>query len=261
MITSVHNPRIKELRKLSQRKERQTAGQLLLEGVRLISDAWQSGQRPLLTLYEPSLIEANPGAAALLNTLATAQSEMLACTRAVFASLTDTVHPQGIAALFPVPEVPLAPMRTLTLILDGIRDPGNAGTLLRSAEAAGAELAVFGPGSVDPFNEKVLRAAMGAHFRLPIRACSTWAQVLPLLQDGVACYVADAAGEHAYDQVDWRIPSILVVGAESTGASAETRAMGVAITIPMAGKTESLNAGVAGSIILFEAARQRRNPR
>ncbi|MBK8046801.1 MAG: RNA methyltransferase [Anaerolineales bacterium] len=197
----------------------------------------------------------------MLNTIATAQYETLACAPAVFASLTDTVHPQGIAALFPAPDLPLSPVRTLTLMLDGIRDPGNAGTLLRSAEAAGAELAIFGPGSVDPFNEKVLRAAMGAHFRLPIRACPTWAQVLPLLQDGVASYVADTAGALDYDQVDWRKPSLLAVGSESVGAGAEMRALAVAITIPMAGKTESLNAGVAGSIILFEAARQRRNPR
>jgi TrmH family RNA methyltransferase len=150
---------------------------------------------------------------------------------------------------------------TLTLVLDGVRDPGNAGTLLRSAEAAGVELAIFGPGSVDPFNDKVLRAGMGAHFRLPLRICTNWAQVHQLLAGDAQCFLADTEGAIAYDQVDWQQPAVLVVGAEATGGSDEMRAASLTIMIPMAGKTESLNAGVAGSIILFEAARQRRKLR
>jgi TrmH family RNA methyltransferase len=157
-----------------------------------------------------------------------------------------------------MPQLPLPAAATLTLVLDGVGDPGNAGTLLRSAEAAGVELALFAPHTVDPFNEKVLRAAMGAHFRLPLRVCPTWDELQSLLSPHQRCYVAQAAAPTAYDQIDWRQPAALVIGSEAVGPSAEILAIATPVAIPMQGATESLNAGVAGAVILFEAARQRR---
>ena len=130
--------------------------------------------------------------------------------------------------------------------------------LLRSAEAAGVDLAIFGPDTVDPFNDKVVRAGMGAHFRLPLQIAGTLPQLQQLLGDAMPLYLADAEGELAYDDVDWRTPAVLVVGGEANGASAAMRARARLIRIPMHGRVESLNAGIAGSIILFEAARQRR---
>jgi TrmH family RNA methyltransferase len=145
----------------------------------------------------------------------------------------------------------------LTLLLDQVRDPGNAGTLLRSATAAGVELALFGPETVDPFNEKVLRAGMGAHFRLPIRTVASWEEMAAWL-GAQRFYLADASGPLDYDKVDWRVATTLAVGGEANGASAWIRERATSIRIPMMRATESLNAAVAGSIILFEAARQRR---
>lgn len=258
MITSVHNLRVKAARKLAERKERSATGLMLAEGVRLIGDAWQAGVQPQTLFYEPEIVAANPSSAHLLAVLQAAGCECLPCTPQVFGTLTGTVTPQGLVAVLPVPQKALPHRLNFALVLDGVRDPGNAGTLLRSAVAAGVQAAIFGPGCVDPFNDKVLRAGMGAHFRLPLRICSRWAQVEQLLGHEPTLYLAEAGAALAYDAVDWRQPCALVVGGEATGAGPEARAATTAIAIPMQSAVESLNAAVAGSVILFEAARQRR---
>lgn len=259
MITSVQNARIKAARKLSERKERYATGLMLAEGVRLIGDAWQSGVRPAAIFYEPEGVAANPAAAQLLAELAAAGCECLPCAPAVFETLTETVTPQGLVAMLPLPlQRPLPQPLDFALVLDGVRDPGNAGALLRSAAAAGAQVAIFGPGCVDPFNDKVLRAGMGAHFRLPLRVCPQWSQVRQALGGQMQFYLAQADAALTYDAVDWRQPCALVVGGEAGGAGAEAKAEATAIAIPMQQAVESLNAAVAGAIILFEAARQRR---
>lgn len=260
MITSVQNARVKAARKLTERKERYAAGLLLAEGVRLIDDAWQSGVRPVALFYEPESVAANPAAAQLLAILAAAGCECLPCAPAVFATLASTVTPQGMVAVLPLPlQQSLSYPLDLALVLDGVRDPGNAGALLRSAAAAGVQVAIFGPGCVDPFNDKVLRAGMGAHFRLPVRVCINWLQVRQALGDGLQLYLAEAGAALAYDAVNWRQPSALIIGGEAGGAGADARAAATAIAIPMQSAVESLNAAVAGSILLFEAARQRRS--
>jgi TrmH family RNA methyltransferase len=259
MITSIHNPRIKAARKLADRKERYAAGQLLAEGVRLIADAWAAGVRPLAVFYAPDAVAANPQAGALIETLAAGGCDCLPCAPEVFATLTDTVTPQGVVAVLPLPlAAPLPSPLRFALILDAVRDPGNAGTLLRSAAAAGVDVVIFGPQTVDPFNDKVLRGGMGAHFRVPLRVCSTWEHVRAVLGDRLPLYLAAADAPLTYDTVDWRTPGALIVGGEAAGAGAEARAAAVPIAIPMQRQVESLNAAIAGSIILFEAARQRR---
>jgi TrmH family RNA methyltransferase len=175
----------------------------------------------------------------------------------ILASLSDTVTPQGIVAVvpFPAPARPAAP--GVAVVTDGLRDPGNLGTLLRSAAAAGAERVLLGPGTADPYNAKVLRGAMGAHFRLPPESLS-WPEVAEALRDRPV-WLADARGEARYDQVDWARPCGLIIGGEAEGASAEAAALATGrVAIPLAREVESLNAAVAASILLFEAARQRR---
>jgi RNA methyltransferase, TrmH family len=258
MITSTDNQRIKAARKLNQRRQRETSGQLLLEGVRLISDALYSGIQPEIVFYAPDLSAENQAATALLHQLQQRGVDCIACTAEVFATLTETVTPQGLVAVVPLPQLPLSLPATFTLILDQVRDPGNAGTLLRTAEAAGVAFAIFAPGTVDPFNDKVLRAGMGAHFHLPIRTCPRWEEVQELLGCDQQLYLADAHATLTYDQVEWRAPVALIVGGEAEGASPVARSLAHPIAIPMHGNVESLNAAVAGAVILFEAARQRR---
>jgi TrmH family RNA methyltransferase len=259
MITSVHNPRIKAARKLADRKERYAAGQLLAEGVRIIGDAWQSGARPAVVFYDPQTVAANLVAAELLATLEAGGCDCQACSPDVFTTLTSTVTPQGLVAVLPMPiDRPLPTTISFALVLDAVRNPGNAGTLLRSAAAAGVQVVIFGPQTVDPFNDKVLRAGMGTHFRVPLRVCSTWNHVRQTLGDAPVLYLAEAGATLAYDEVDWCSPCALVVGGEASGAGAPARAAATPIAIPMQSDVESLNAAGAGSIILFEAARQRR---
>ncbi|MCX6047420.1 MAG: RNA methyltransferase, partial [Chloroflexi bacterium] len=243
---------------LQNRRHRLQAGRLLLEGVRLINDAIQSGILPELVFFVPDSVQTNQPALRLLDQLQMAGVECLACAAALFATLSETVTPQGLAAVMPLPNLPTPPQPNFTLLLDQVRDPGNAGTLLRSAEAAGVDLVLFGAETVDPFNDKVVRAGMGAHFRLPLRICADWPAVQRWLAPEQQLYLAQADASLAYDQVDWRLPVVLVVGGEAEGASPPARSHAQPIAIPMQGKVESLNAGIAGAIILFEAARQRR---
>jgi RNA methyltransferase, TrmH family len=172
------------------------------------------------------------------------------------AAAADTRQPQGVVAVFAWPELP--PRPGLRLVLDGIQDPGNVGTLLRSAEAAGVGLAICAPGSADPYSPKVLRAAMGAHFSLPLRVDADWEQIADELAACPLVYAAEADASMPYYAADWRQPAALIIGGEARGVSAEGQALAShLISIPMLGRAESLNAGVAGSILLFEALRQR----
>lgn len=257
MITSKDNSRVKDARKLHERRHRLERRQLLIEGVRLVADAWRSGVRPELVFYDGQ--DAARGTAQeWVEMLDGSGVECLACSTAVFASLSDTITPQGIAAVVPLVEIAPPAQPTLALVLDRLADPGNAGTLLRTAEAAGVEIVIFGPQTVDPYNDKVVRAGMGAHFRLPLRTCADWQSVQDSLPATIPFYLAEAQGSMVYDAVDWRQPSALIVGGEAEGASPQARSRARSITIPMIGQVESLNAAMAGAVILFEAARQRR---
>jgi RNA methyltransferase, TrmH family len=181
----------------------------------------------------------------------------------LFDTLTDVPHPQGLLAVVPMgaePDVPV-PEETfhpLVLIVDGVKDPGNLGTLLRSAAGAGAQHVVIGPETVDPYHPRAVRAAMGAHFRVPFSHRS-WPHLAPILRMYEIIGLADADGDAVYDKVRWTSSSAIVIGGEAFGASADaSREATVRISIPLEGGVESLNAGVAGSLLLFEAARQRR---
>ena len=170
-------------------------------------------------------------------------------------SCADTTAPQGVIVI--VPLVHLQPRPGLILVLDGLRDPGNLGTVLRSAEAAGVGQVLLSPGTVDMYNPKVVRAGMGAHFRLAA-AFADWPAIARSLA-GRAVWLADARGQVAYDSVEWTLPSALIVGGESEGTGQEAADLARGrVRIPMAAGSESLNAAMATTVILFEAARQLR---
>lgn len=221
----------------------------IVEGVRAVNDAIEAGA-------EPSLLLAREGDEHLL-------PDSMPSSRVVapdlFANLTDTQHSQGILGVFPFPERELVRRgAALYLMADRIGDPGNLGTLLRSAAAAGATAVVLMPETVDPYNPKVVRAAMGAHFRIPLLEYSLG--VASQLSDETDARVLAELGDFpAYDGFDWTRGVTLIVASETAGPS--DLAINLAtdrVTIPMENHVESLNAGIAGSIMLFEAARQRR---
>jgi TrmH family RNA methyltransferase len=254
MITSAQNERIKYTRSLVRRRARQREGRFVVEGARLVDEVVRAGIRPALVFYTESWAATAEGQR-LLPSLASAREGHWLISEAVLAACADTQTPQGVLAV--VPFVHLEPGAGLVLILDRLRDPGNLGTILRSAEAAGVGQVLLAPGTVDLYNPKVVRGAMGAHFRLPVSSLD-WPSIAGRVV-GRTVWLADAAGDVAYDAVDWTAPSALIVGGEAVGAGEEAARLATGrVYIPMAGGTESLNAAMAATVLLFEAARRRR---
>lgn len=253
MITSTTNERVKFVRALSQRKTRQEKGRFVAEGVRLVEEAYRAQARPDFIFYTADLSDRGRD---LVERWRGSGGVCLEVSPGVMKACADTENPQGLLAVLPLVDRWLPNHPTLSVIADEIRDPGNLGTLLRTAAAAGADEVLLAPGTVDAYNPRAVRAAVGAHFRLPI-AAMTWPAIAAHLA-GVRVWLADARGEHLYTQVDWTQPSALIVGGEAEGASPEAQKMaGGRVSIPMQHGLESLNAAVASAVILFEAVRQR----
>lgn len=258
MITSVSNPRVKYVRSFVQKRARRQEGCFVAEGMRLVADALRAGALLRMAFYTEDFA-GSPQGAGLVQQLRLSVEDCSLVTPAVMKALSDTVTPQGVLAVVEIPRWPRpGKPKRIGLILDQWRDPGNLGTVLRSAEAAGADWAILTQGTVDPFSPKVVRAGMGVHFWLPVFADWTW-ENLKLILSGVPLYLADAHAKMSYEQVNWTHPAALIVGGEAHGPSDAARRLGaVEISIPMQGDAESLNAAVAASAILLEASRQRR---
>lgn len=254
VISSPANPTIGFVRSLGRRDRRAAERAFVVEGVRGVRDALETGAVPRLLL----LREGNEGLLDNLPVPAGVAPRVLAAR--LFDWLSDVQTPQGVIAVFPFPE--LSPDSSepapLLLVLDRLRDPGNLGTLLRAAAGAGVSAVYLSPETVDPWNPKAVRAGMGAHFRLPLLPFDAEAMA-ELRQRAPRRVVASAEAKRAYDEVDWTGPVALVVGGEAEGVSPELAAWAnEEAAIPLAAGVESLNAAVAGAVILFEAARQRR---
>src|SRR6266540_1259896 len=257
MIESPANVHVKRIRSLAaDRKDRRRERLFVLEGVRLVADALAHGSSLDLALYAPEQLDPTAAGRSLREQLDQLPRAFPA-TAQVVAAASDTVHPQGVVALARWPDVePGEP--GIVLVLDAIQDPGNLGTLLRSAEAIGVAEVLCSIGTVDAYSPKVVRAAMGAHLRLALTQDLSWDETAERLAIVDHIYAADAEARMPYYAADWRQPSALIVGNEARGLSDEARALeGKPIGIPMRGRAESLNAAVAGSVILFEALRQR----
>lgn len=255
VIASPSNPGIKTIRSLQRRKARQQERAFVVEGVRAVNDVLASGVAPRAIYLRE---DADRG---LLAGSADEVPVRRVATR-LFNEITDTVHPQGVLAIVPMPdERPLPAVNTapVIMIVDRVRDPGNLGTLLRSAAGAGLDHVAIAPECVDPYHPRAVRAAMGAHFRIPVSRVE-WDEIGPYLAVLDVVAVADAAGETDYDMVPWSSAAAMIVGGEAFGPSPEARThANVRVSIPLVNGIESLNAGVAGSLLAFEAARQRRS--
>jgi TrmH family RNA methyltransferase len=254
VITSSQNPRIQQVRALlAQRKEREESGLFAVEGVRLVEEAVSSGWVARLVLYTADL---SPRGLTLVAACRERGLDVEEVAPQVFKSITDTENPQGILAVLTRRDLPLPAPLHFVVVADQVRDPGNLGTLLRSSAAAGAQAVLLSPGCADAFAPKVMRAGMGAHFRLPLLTFE-WGAVPPLL-GSCKVYTAESAAGTACWELDLTGPVALVIGGEADGVSQQARALADgAVTIPMPGKSESLNAAVAAGILLFEVVRQR----
>jgi TrmH family RNA methyltransferase len=284
MITSSQNAKIKLIRALQGRaRERREESAFLIEGVRLVEEAIDSKWPIRFVLYDDSLGERGTVNIKRLSLNGVEVDEIPA---GMMKSLSETETPQGVLAVLEMTHLSIPNLPTFLLIPDQIRDPGNLGTLLRSAAAAGVDAVLLPPETTDAFAPKVLRSGMGAHFRLPIHSM-TWDEIRSIasalhlfkqseshrgdsarLRDKpypsgathhpMQVFLADMDGQPCWE-ADLRQPLALIVGGEADGASESARKLATTnISIPMPGKTESLNAAVAGSVLMFEVVRQRK---
>lgn len=253
MITSGQNPKLKLVRALQGRaKERREAGLFVVEGVRLVEEAIKAGWPFHFVLFSDTLSERGKE---LLKTLAAAQVEVEEASGDLLQNVSETETPQGILAVLQLDQLPITDSPDFLLIPDQIRDPGNLGTLLRTAAGAGVQAVLLPPETADAFAPKVLRSGMGAHFRLPIHSM-IWEEIGICVRN-MQIFLADMHGRSCWE-TDLRRPLALIIGGEAEGASEEAqRLVSHKISIPMPGNIESLNAGVAGSVLMFEVVRQR----
>ena len=209
-ITSPDNAHVRHVRSLHNKRARYRDKRYLLEGLRLVAHALEVGYRPALAFTTEEF--ASGQGEALVRALDEADTPAWITTPAVMARLADTVTPQGIVAVLPMPDPPpLRPDASLLLVLDEIRDPGNLGTILRTALATGVDAVLLTPGCADPYAPKVVRAGMGAHLSLALHPDTPW-ETLLRLTSGTRRILADAAAPLSLWQWNWTEPTTLIVG-------------------------------------------------
>ncbi len=251
-ISSIQNPRVKLVASLQQRaRTRRKEGKIVLEGTRLVRDACLSGEQPDFIFYDADTLDTD-----FLTFLLSNDLPLIPVTPKVLQHVTETPDGQGVLGVFPMPQPQYPEQLERILILDAIRDPGNMGTMLRTAAAAGVQAVILAPDCVDAYNPKTLRAGMGAHFRVPFIEMD-WAEIASLCNDKTI-YLAAGDGDLVYTDVDWTDHWALIIGSEAHGATHAARSLATySVRIPMAAETESLNAAAAAAVILFETQRQR----
>lgn len=248
MITAKNNQKLKKVKKLlSSARERRESGLFVVEGIRLFSEAPKDMVETVFVSQDcPVDVSRFPNAEVV--------------ERKLFRELSDTVTPQGILAVVRQPdwtaffrkkdeEIGAADKKIL--LLDGIRDPGNLGTIVRTAEAAGVLMIYMSPDCVDLFNPKVIRSTMGSIFRVPVRTVDLAAQITRLKAKGIPVYGSLLSAQQSYREVDLSGAGI-IIGSEANGMSEAVAAAATSnLKIPMAGKVESLNAAVSAAILMF----------
>lgn len=256
VITSRSHPRLRYVRSLKDSAIRRRERCFAIEGVRLVEEALRAGATPKLVLVDSAQVARTERGRALMGALQGYQ--VLEVAERALKSAADTLTPQGVVAVVGFPErSPEGDLGSLVLVLDGLGDPGNVGVILRSAEASGIVGAVVAIDTVDVYNPKAVRAAMGAHFRLRLLADQDWITTRAQLAHH-RVWLASAAEGVPYYEASLTDQVALVIGNEAHGPSQEAAQIADDyIRIPMLGQAESLNAATAASIIIFEALRQR----
>jgi TrmH family RNA methyltransferase len=252
---------VRRLRRLVQKRSlRWSEGVCVLEGPDLVASALAAGVE-----FEAIYIDqahVHHGSSELYEIAARHGVRVYSLAPGVLEKIADAATPQPVLAAvrLPVVEVDAIAAEGLVLVLHDVRDPGNAGTLIRSADAAGATAVVFTGHSVDPFNPKTLRATAGSIFHLPVAVGELASALHSFASRGAGTFATVVRGGVDHRDVDYSNATVVVIGNESDGLDDESIALcDSAITIAMAGSSESLNAGVAGSLIAFEAMWRRQD--
>ena len=258
MITSNNNPKLRYVQHMARRSFRAREGRMLLEGVRLVEEAMAAGHAPAFVLIDAGLDRTERGAT-LHRELEKDGVPIFELTPPLLRSVAGTEHPQGIMAVVPNPDLPLPETPTLLLLLDGLRDPGNLGGILRTADAAGVDAVVVPRHGAAGLGPTVSKVAAGAAESLPFASVGNLSRVLGWLQDyGVAVLgTSDRASQTIYE-AELDRPLALVMGSEHTGLGKRIEGLcDELISLPMQGSVSSLNVSVATGIFLYEINRQR----
>lgn len=259
MISSIQNPKVKLVRQLlTSKKGRIEAGLFVIEGVRLIEEAINAKAELEFTFFSNQLSDRGRVS---LETLTSNGVDVEEISSQLMERISDTHTSQGILMAVRLPSVQLDEHLNLVLVLDQLRDPGNLGTLMRSAAALGIQAVVLTPGCTDVYAPKVLRSGMGAHFKLAVaemNAEEIRAFCKPSDRPQLDILLADCeSGQICWDE-DLTRPICLVIGGEAAGAENDIRQIiDAKVRIPMMDNSESFNAAVAGSILMYETYQQR----
>ena len=260
-LTASQNPVIKEVRALKNKNDREEKKLFFIEGTRFVAEAMKENSDIKYIIVSDTFLS-NTATSDLMRVTDDMAITSYTVPDSLFGSITDTKTPQGILAVLALERKQLKDAvlsKGLLIILDTIKDPGNMGTIIRTADAAGCAGVIVPEGCVDVFNPKVLRSTMGSVFHVPIYHCGSIAEAMNItrkqgfllcashLEGSVSLYEADLSGQAA-----------LIIGSEAEGISPETaKNSDLLIKIPMEGRAESLNASVAAGVMIFEAMRQR----
>lgn len=247
-------------RLLGRRTVRQSDAAFVVEGATLLRTAVDAGAEVESVYLAPA---ADPAAHAAADAAARRGARVFDLAPGVLERVADTVTPQPVLAVVRQPRPPAGVLdhATFVVVCAGVRDPGNAGTVIRSAAAAGADAVACSAGTVDPFNPKTVRASAGAVLLVPVVAAADPGELLDHLgRVGLRRVGAVAAGGRPHTAIDWTVPVAIVLGNEAAGLGTEvTDRLDDRVTIPMAGTVESLNVSMAATVLCFEVARQRSN--
>ena len=260
-ITSMKNPMIKEIKSLYRKKERMRSKSFIIEGIKIIEEAIDHSYPIKNIIYTDKLMNTK-GGPEFFQTIKD-RGKLIYVGENIFKEISDTENPQGVLAIarfqFEDLDKLIEKENPALIFLDRLQDPGNMGTIIRTADAFSFDGIIITDGCVDPYNPKVVRATMGSIFRLPIYYIEDSLRGLNILKDhGIKVYSTSLEESLPIYEVDYNNGFILVIGNESTGVSDEIYSLSdKLIRIPMPGKAESLNAGVAASIVMYEAMKQR----
>lgn len=260
MITSTSNSQVKNIINLMTKSRYRSREQAyIIEGIRIFMEAPESCIRKAYLCENSPAYEDKQ----VRNKLSDIEYEVV--SEKVFSSISGTVTPQGIIAVMDMPGYTLTELldskKNLYMVLDELQDPGNLGTIMRTAEAAGVAGIIMSRGTVDIYNPKVIRSTMGTIFRVPFIYADDLKEALAdMKKKGIQLIAAHLKGDKWYDEIDYREKTAFLIGNEGNGLRDEISEMADKLMkIPMEGEVESLNAAVASSVLMYEAYRQRRN--
>lgn len=259
MISSTSNPQMKYLvqmqKKAKLRKEEQA---FVVEGTKMFEEAVE-GNLVIKAYFSETYWKEKAEGKSYLEKIA---YEIV--TDSVLKEISDTMTPQGVIAIVKMPQYDLQELikreQVNLVLLENLRDPGNLGTIVRTAEGAGMDAVILSKESVDIYNPKVIRSTMGAIYRMPLLYVDSFSEcLLDLQKNGIVVYATHLKGKNDYDREEYAKKSAVIIGNEANGITEETTDLAdCLVKIPMEGKLESLNAAIAAALLMYEMYRQRR---